>query len=643
MDQEEALEALYNNIETWLRSSILPKEAFFLPNVDTSAYSFVKTKEGELNLVKKGEKGLLYYHSETSANKEALEWFKGLDLRITEILYVYGIGLGYYYEPVINWLRGDPKRVLIFLEDDLAVIKKFFETKQAHKIITDPQVRLIYFDDLKDREGALETLYWDVVLTQMTVSALNIYEKNRFDIYQDLQHKIIYDAAIKNALVEEYLKYGFSFFRNYYINLLTISESFQGTKLFGKFEGVPGIICGAGPSLEKNVQVLRGLLNKAIVFGGGSALNALTSKGILPHFGIGIDPNPTQAFRLSSNKAYEVPLFYRNRMHYEAFKLIHGPRLYIHGSGGYDIADWFDEKFSLQGDWIDEGHNVVNFGLELAYRMGLNPIILVGVDLAFTDMQAYAKGIVDDTAIRKKEILDTDDFDTSAFLKKDIYGEPIYTLWKWVAESNWIGEFKEAHKDTRIINCTEGGLGMPGVKNMTLKEVEETYLKTNYDLKNRVQGEIASAEMKWLTPELVIEKATEMQESLTRCIGYFKVLIEDTLALEEKLSQEKVPVFLQSGKAALAETELAEEPAYEFILDLFNNIYSRMLSKDLHQIKEKVENNEIQSLKEKCEINLKRLKFLSDVAKVNALLLEEIVKGRANELNDHFINKLTAE
>ena len=41
-------------------------------------------------------------------------------------------------------------------------------------------------------------------------------------------------------------------------------------------------------------------------------------------------------------------------------------------------------------------------------------------------------------------------------LKTDIYGKPIYTLWKWIAEANWIGDFAKAHPDITVINATEG-------------------------------------------------------------------------------------------------------------------------------------------------------------------------------------------
>lgn len=593
---------LQSNSELWMQN--FPREALLLHSV--------KDKTFELESL-----------------KEAHDWFSSLSLTNETVIYVFGIGSGTYYDAIKPWLLADKNRSVVFLEDDLSVIKMFFKTERAANLLKDPQARLIYFSDLKNADDAFDPLYWDFVLTQMHVTAIKSYAEKRQEVFKELKEKIIYDASVKNGLVEEYLKHGISFFKNYYSNLLLLSESWKGDQLFGKFQGVPAIICGAGPSLDKNVDQIKDLLDKAIVFGGGSALNALSSRNILPHFGIGIDPNPTQQFRLQTNKAYEVPLFYRNRLHFEAFRLIHGPRLYIYGAGGYDIGDYFDEKFGLNGEWIDEGHNVVNFGLELALRLGCNPILLTGVDLAYTDMQAYAQGVVDDRRIQK-EVLQTEDFDTTALLKEDIYGKPIYTLWKWIAESNWISDFAKDHKDVKVINCTEGGLGMPGVQNMTLKEAAAAYFKNTYDLKGWVRGEILSSPLN-ITQEEVFDEVLGFRDSLKRSIEHIDVLINDAERLSKEADEKKqVPETLQSGLAALAELELSEEAGYEYLLDLFNNIYSRFLNKYLHIIK-----NEPEKWKQvmlKCELNVKRLVFLKEVADVNVRIIDYTVERRKKEL-----------
>jgi antitoxin component YwqK of YwqJK toxin-antitoxin module len=613
------------NLELWAK--VCPKQALMLPYIDCSCIEEVKTKLGEPNLRKQEASSELLYHSNEGAVKEAQMWFAELPLHNIPLLIVFGVGLGYYYETAIAWLRKDSKRQLIFFENDLSVIKVFFETERATRLLQDRQVQLLYFRDLEDEEATFEVLYWQFTMKRMVVSGLASYKETKKELFSQLRHKIAYDTAVKNALIDEYLRYGGSFFINYYQNMLCIADSYFGNRIFGKFQRVPAIICGAGPSLEKNVALLGSLLDRAIVFAGGSSLNALNAAGFQPHFGAGIDPNPMQLIRLSQSQGYEVPFFYRNRLFHDAFKMIHGPKLYVTGAGGYDIAEFFEEKFGVHEDFIDEGHNVVNFCVQIANMMGCNPILFLGMDLAFTDMREYAPGVVEDAAVNQSEIVNVEEEDDRAILRKDMYGQPIYTLWKWVAEAQWLGDFAKEHSALTMINCTEGGLGFPGVPNNTLAEVAAKYLNRCHELSDRVHGETQNCVFpRPLTYVKVAKTARELAETLKRAVNHFAVLEEDNRRAIERTAQGEMDV-VQSGKAALAEAELETEPGYQYLVDIFNAVYSRVLSQELHQINTGRYSKKQRAIK-KYELNAKRFKFLKEVSQLNIDLIDFAFKER---------------
>lgn len=618
----------YSNVERW--SSTLPRPARLLPYVDGEEFSFVETEKGELNLVKKCGGHSFFYHDPKGATDEAAQWFAELDLQKTNVLYVYGVGLGYYYDAAKGWLKKKRDRCLVFLEDDMGVIRKLFETPQGTKLLKDKQVKILYFKDFSEQEEVFENLYWDFALTRMAISSLGSYVTAKPKEYDQLALKIAYDAAVKNALVHEYMRYGGAFFINFYQNILTLPHSYLGNSFFRQYPQVPAIICGAGPSFEKNVGILKGLQDKALIFAGGSAMNVVNSAGFQPHFGAGIDPNPAQLERLSSSQAYEVPYFYRNRMFHGAFMAIRGPKLYVTGTGGYDVAEYFEEKLGIEGELIEEGHNVVNFCLEIAYAMGCNPIIFVGMDLAFTGQKAYAPGVVEDVAMDRNRIIDEDDDDSKVIVRKDVNDEPIPTLWKWVAESDWIGEFAKSHPDVTIINATEGGIGFPGVPNTTLQKASQMYLKRSYDLFNRVQADLQNSAMPWVTQAKTDAAMVELRKSLSNCVNAFKGLIEENEQMVEELKQKKETIHhLQSGRAALIETELAEEPGYKHVCEIFNAVYMRVLGRKLHNIKRpnRTENAWKQQIK-RLLLNNKRLSFLRNVAQVNAELIDYAFKER---------------
>ncbi len=591
-----------------------------LPYVDSTSLHSCQTEKKEANL-KTGMGGKeVALHSMKGAAEEAERWFVSLPLKGIPLVCIYGGGLGYYYDAIRPWLKKSRKRRVVFLEDDLAVIQKLLGTERGTKILQDPQVQLLYFKDAKSEE-IFEGFYWNFAMTKLAVTSLTSYSKVKASSLDELRHKIAYDASMKNALVEEYMRYGANFYINYYQNILCLDKSYLGNHFFGKFHKVPAIICGAGPSLAKNILLLKNLLDKAVVFAGGSALNVLNGADFQPHFGAGIDPNPAQYTRMSQNRGYEVPFFYRNRMYHDAFRMIHGSRLYITGSGGYDTAEYFEKKLGIKGgEELDEGHNVVNFCVEVANAMGCDPIIFVGMDLAFTGMDEYAPGVVENAKVSQSAILDVEDEDSKAIIKKDIYGEPTYTLWKWVAESEWIGEYAKDHPLITMINCTEGGLGFPGIANQTLQQVADRWLVRSYEIRNRIHGETQNSAFSGITRKKVIKAMKDLSSSLKRTLEDLSILSAEAKANIGKIKEGAVGV-IQSGRAALAETELAEETGYQYVVGVFNEVFARLLSGDVHEINVRRYSEKQRQMK-RLELGCQKFTFLSRAAQVSEALIE---------------------
>ncbi|MCB1134808.1 MAG: motility associated factor glycosyltransferase family protein, partial [Chlamydiia bacterium] len=565
--------------------------------------------------------------------KEAEEWFSSLKLnKEVNVLFVYGVGLGYYFDAAKAWLDESIGHYLVFIEDDIEVMYRLMQTEKGSEILDHKQTQLHFLSGWGDADAMFQWLAWFFVLTCPEVSALQSYQRSKPEVFAELGSRIMHDSVFTDSIAAEYMRFGRSFFRNFYRNMLSLEHSFSGNALFDKFHNIPAIICGAGPSLNKNGELLASLGSRALIFAGGSSLNALSSRGMLPHFGAGIDPNPAQYERLINNYAYEVPFFYRNRMYWDAFRTIHGPRLYMTGAGGYDIAQWFDERLGIEGDVIDEGHNVVNFSVEIARRLGCNPIVFVGMDLSYTNMQAYADGVVTDTTVQAKDIQETVSADMAAFPRPDIYGNPVYTLWKWINESQWISDYAKEHKATQFINATEGGLGFEGVANMTLAEVKDQFLGFEFDLPALVHTEIQNATLPHVTTEKVLEGMQVLRQSLQRVVELSEGLIEEAHDLQDRIKRHhSVPENLQTGRGALFEEDLSEEPAYTKAIALCAQVCNKVLARRLFQIRyDKAFKNEQERNLERIKVNIEKYNFIKGAALLNLSVMEEAVQEHAD-------------
>lgn len=610
------------NVEIW--SQKYPQAAIYLPFIDCSHLDF-QENESTPNL----KTGAKFFHSSKNPVKEAEKWFSNLDLQNVEVLFVYGVGVGYAYQAAFSWLKENPDRHLIFLEDDLAVIRYLFETENGSKIVKDPQVQVHFFtpQDVENPTSSLSELFWSFLSTKIVISALPYYEEAKKELFDALKHRILYDATLMDGHLSEYLDLGVSFFKNFYPNLQKLPGAYLGDQLFGKFKNVPAIICGAGPSLEQHLPLLKNLRDKALIFAGGSGLNALHSAGVRPHFGAGIDPNPGPYDRLK-NIDLDVPFLYRNRLFNRALDCVKGPRLYVTGSGGYDISEWIEKKLKIKSESIEEGYNVINFCMELANAFGCNPIIFVGMDLAYTNMKIYPPGVVEKYKVSKDEILNPPKLADQAILRKDIYGKPIYTMWKWLSEAQWMGTFAKEHPEVTLINATEGGIGFPNVLNEPLKKVIKERLTRSEKLEEKVKKEIEAAAMPQVTPKKINALLKELRTSLVNCKNDLEILLEETLIVKEQVEKEKQPpLYLQSGRAALCETEMAEEIGYKYVLDIFNRAYTRILMREVEKLRS-FRGPEWKLMAKKLEINVKKLNFLYKVTIVNIEIIDRVLEGK---------------
>ncbi len=593
------------NIEKWSLTD--PKKALMLPYLDL---------KNEKNQQKRTSKAVLE------------KWLDASEIDETEVLFVYGLGQGEGYLALTSWLQGD--RRLIFLEDDAEVIFHLLSNETGSLIMNDPKVSLYYFDRIDDIKEITLGLRFEFFMKKIKVINSPHYKKIKNDTYLKLLHRIENDQLLHNSLVGEYLDYGAVFFKNYYKNLELLPGSFLGNSLFGKFKNVPAIICGAGPSLNKHFKDLKALSDHALIFAGGSSLNSLVANGITPHFGAGIDPNAAQILRISQTCHVKIPFFFRNRIHPDALSLIEGARLYVPGSGGYDVSEWFEDKLNIDREsLLDEGHNVINFEVEIAKALGCHPIIFVGMDLGFTGMRCYADGIIDDPNVSKNEILKFEnenpkDFDLKAVLKKDIYGKPIYTLWKWIVESEWMGDFAKEHPEIQLINATEGGLGFPNIKNQSLKSVKKQYLQKKYRFASKISKLIKEGSMPQVTLKKIKALKKTLLSSLDNSISCLNILLEELVTMKEKakvLKKIEPKTNLLTGRAALFESDLFEEDSYKYILEVFGEVFSGLVSHEVRNIRLSKLSDKVKALK-KLELNEERIKFLLKVAEVNRMALK---------------------
>ena len=338
--------------------------------------------------------------------------------------------------------------------------------------------------------------------------------------------------------------HGYQPFENFVRNVPRLQGAFYGNGLKDAFQGMPAIVCGAGPSLQEAIPLLKELDGRALVIAGGSTLAALSSQGYVPHFGVAIDPNLEEYRRFRNSFCFECPLLFSTRVFPAIFRTCSGPFGYLRSGIGGAPELWLEEELGLTDPLLgkhlsDESISVTAICLAFAQHIGCSTILLSGVDLAYTGGRRYAAGVSDE-ATRLQELESAKSVADRIVRKKDKQGRFVHTAVRWLMEAASISHFAKKHPEIRWINTTSGGLKIEGLEEIPLSQANSLLLAEPQDLRKQVARAIARAPM----PQPKTDLLQELKGSVLSVIGHLEIL-----------SGRK------KGSKALAELELKEELA----------------------------------------------------------------------------------
>jgi len=453
-------------------------------------------------------------------SKPLEKWLKSIELNEIEVLYLVGLFNYSLPKDLTQWLGERKERALVIIEEDLGAFASF----NQFDLLDNPQIHLHYA-----KEDPIEEL-----ANQFPCDRIAIFIGKPFDA-ERLQRR----SAALSALYSDVL-YSHKIVENVLANYLRLHTCFNANAL--QFKNVPAIICGAGPSLEKSFSALRQAGNKALIFAGGSAIPILTRNKICPHFAIAVDPNHEELERMQQHAPHEAPFLFAPRVHRDVFSTMSGPYGYLKTDTGGFFENWLEEKLGLGGncagpDMGSEAFSVTTLAISYAYALGCNPIILTGVDLAYTSGKRYASGVEAD----KGQAADPRALE-KILIRSDIHGKPVETLLKWVMESDCISSFAKEHPETTFLNASEGGLGFSGIENTTLEQALHSLPTIDIDCQKHIDASPLLFDTEKLTQAL-----QELESSLDRC----ETLCErPTILAQMDLEDEPAYIALLQGIAA---------------------------------------------------------------------------------------------
>lgn len=173
-------------------------------------------------------------------------------------------------------------------------------------------------------------------------------------------------------------------------NARRIADAALFSELDGIARGVPAVVVAAGPSLDKQLPLLREYRDRVIVICIGQALGSLRRAGIEPDLVHVIESKPVLHQLEGAGSTENLNLVLSPDSHPELFE---APvrSLFVATPLLHAVARWVATQLGSRS-FVMGGATVAQGSIGLAVALGANPVMLIGQDLAFTDGRAYAKG-----------------------------------------------------------------------------------------------------------------------------------------------------------------------------------------------------------------------------------------------------------
>jgi hypothetical protein len=182
-----------------------------------------------------------------------------------------------------------------------------------------------------------------------------------------------------------------AFERNLRKNLSLIQQYGGLQKIVPWLEGVTAVVIGAGPSLEKNIDVLKQYQSRQDLayLAADMALRPLMERGIRPGYVFSCETSPVDFFSGIDTA----------RMHLVAFSCMSHTNL-MKWRGGISFYNWMIQRQEYQTLWETAGRDlgfvatgslITTQAVAFAMGCGIKGLVLVGNDLGFSD-RFYVRG-----------------------------------------------------------------------------------------------------------------------------------------------------------------------------------------------------------------------------------------------------------
>lgn len=411
---------------------------------DKKRYKIEGTTCGLVTACVEREGQSCYLHTNGYINKESFllvhSWYHD---EIDEYV-VYGMGLGYHIKELCDF---DDTIKIKVIESDLNSLNIALSCNNFEENLLSEQLEIIFDPD------------W--IMLGEELRQLESYTRKKFVVYEPAIH-LIGNKEKKEAIEDFFIGYQSvknqlqNLKRNFWRNVKKYDFSIDNLK--NLWIGKNIFLIAAGPSLDKNILELKRKPSNSIFIAVGTVCKKLLKLGIRPDFIIITDALESTYAQIEGLEEEDIPLLVLSTVYYKIVDTYKGKKYLICQKGFKEAEDLAREK-----EWMtfQTGGSVSTTAIDIAIQFCCKRMIVVGLDLAYTDYASHATETINWTISDERGKRITEGMD----------GKQVYTIKNLDIYRKWIERRIAEEKEIEFIDATEGGAKIAGMKIMALKDV----------------------------------------------------------------------------------------------------------------------------------------------------------------------------
>lgn len=565
--------SLYQAIEN-SKNNLMNNNSVMVKSIDT------RSQDKALVVEREGKKCRLnssYYPLE-----EASCWAEQYNFdSIQLIIAMFGLGNGLFAREILRNYGSDFS--FIIYEPSKEVFLHAIENYDLTDLMENPRIDIIIdgVNDLEFEEALRRFVDWS------NINSLHLiyhphYEKIFLDQCNYFNEKIksYRTTQVVNQNTAAFL--GKVITQNSIYNMKHLPSSNISTDFYNVFpKNLPAIIVGAGPSLDKNIEELKRVKGKAVIFATDTSLKYLFAHNIFPEFIVTLDAKKSM-HHFMDERCKNINLLCSIESNTQLLDS-HPNKLIFFNVGRYMEKFYKDMNIDILD--YSSGGSVSTACFSLCANLGFTKIILIGQDLAYQGDVTHAGGV----------IVNANHSGEKTLMVMGNDGTMVRSRYDWYTYILWFNHAVAVCKEEgiEVINATEGGAKIDGVKLMTLSDAVEEYCNNEED----IDGIINTIDQK---PNREIKEnfIEFINKGITDCDFIYEKSVEAINICNKLIRKVKLNQINNKENQALVNkisklnNEIQEKAVYDLIDDYILDITTFQLG-ELNSISKTEEDNQI--------------------------------------------------